>query len=85
MDFLSKIGQYMQTTTQQVNPYNGGQSVTPKVGGAGQEPSFIERISAIGGNEYGGLRHDPGLVARLDALDPKRPDVSGTCGFDILA
>ena len=28
---------------------------------------------------------DPGLIARLNALDPKRPDVSGNCTFDILA
>ena len=74
MDF-TKIAAYLginpaQTQTPAITPVNyGPKTVTP---------SGLEAINAIGGDEYGNFRRDPGLVARLDAYDYPPPDRSGT-------
>ena len=87
MDLFNKIGQFVQPRTQSTTPVHTGYPAAPKIGGGGQEPSFIERISTIGGNDYGGINFNADTLARLDALDQRerRPDVSGNCTFQILA
>ena len=82
MDLFNKIGQFVQPRTQNATPVHTGYTATPKVGGGGQEPSFIERLSTIGGgNQYGNINFNDDTLARLDALDPRKPDVSGTCSW----
>ena len=86
MDFLNKIGQWAKPQTQQTTPVHTGYTATPRVGGSGQEPSFIERLSTLGGgNQYGNINFNDDTLARLDALDPRKPDVSGTCSWQTWA
>ena len=88
MGLLDKLNQWTPLTgTQNAGSVQTGHPVTPtKVGGGGQEPSFIERLSTIGGgNQYGNINFDANTLARLDALDPRKPDVSGTCSWQAWA
>ena len=60
---LTKIGAYFGYNPPPV------QETPPITTGNGWNAGATGGIDAIGGNQYGNFKHDPGLIARLDAFD----------------
>lgn len=69
MSFLDTIRAYAAGANTQAYIPQGGVNATPRVAQGGGEAGLVDRIGAIGGNEYGNFKHDAGLQDRLAAID----------------